>query len=224
MPDRTELNWDGLFEALESWRERTIDEDPSVTAIAAETARNPWAVLVSTIISLRTKDAVTVAASRKLLARAGDPRAALSLAEEEIAELIHPAGFFRTKAKTLRTIARILIEENEGNVPDDLDRLLALPGVGLKTANLVLSEAFGRDAICVDIHVHRIANRAGWISARTPDESEAALRAILPRRYWKKINALLVLYGQRVCAPLSPKCSICAIPDYCRRIGVGKSR
>jgi endonuclease-3 len=217
-------NWKGLFAALEAWRSATLDEDPSVTAIAGETDRAPWAVLVSTIISLRTKDAVTIAASRRLLAAAADPTALLALPEEEIARLIHPAGFFRTKARTLRTIAEILIAEYGGSVPPDRERLLALPGVGLKTANLVLSEAFGIDAICVDVHVHRIANRAGWIATRSPDESETALRETLPVRYWKRINALLVAYGQRVCTPTSPRCSSCAIPDHCRRIGVGRSR
>ncbi|MFA6507309.1 MAG: endonuclease III [Treponemataceae bacterium] len=232
MPDRTNLDWDALFSALYAWRAKTLaadnegrgGEDPSVTAIAGETDRDPWAVLVSTIISLRTKDAVTVVASRRLLAEAGTPQALLTLSEEEIAALIHPAGFFRTKAKSLRTIAAILIERYAGKVPADKDQLMELPGVGLKTANLVLSEAFDQDAICVDIHVHRISNRVGWISTKTPDESETALRAILPRKYWKRINALLVLYGQRVCAPVSPKCSICAIKEFCERVGVTKTR
>ncbi len=224
MPDRALVDWDALFGALESWRRSAVGDDPSVTAIAGETGRAPWAVLASTLISLRTKDAVTVAASRRLLSKAPDPKTTLELEEEEIAALIHPAGFFRTKAANLKKIARILIDRYDGKVPDELDRLLELPGVGLKTANLVLSEAFDRDAICVDIHVHRIANRAGWIGTETPNESEEALRGILPRRYWKRINALLVLYGQRICAPVSPKCSICVIGEHCRRVGVSKSR
>lgn len=232
MPARTELDWGALFAALGRWREETLaadnggagGEDPSVTAIAGETGRDPWAVLVSTIISLRTKDAVTIVASRALLGRAATPRALLGLSEEDIAALIHPAGFFRTKAKSLRAIAAILIDRYKGAVPDDKDRLLELPGVGLKTANLVLSEAFDQDAVCVDIHVHRISNRAGWISTKTPDESEEALRAVLPRPYWKKINALLVLYGQRVCTPVSPRCSICVISGFCERVGVLKTR
>lgn len=224
MPSGPLTDWDGLFAALESWRTRSLDEDPSVTAIAGESGRDPWAVLVSTIISLRTKDSVTVSASRRLLSRAPAPSSLLDIPEEDIAALIHPAGFFRTKARTLRTIAAILISEHAGAVPDDKERLLALPGVGLKTANLVLSEAFDKDAICVDVHVHRIANRAGWIETAAPDESEAALREVLPLRYWKKINALLVAYGQRVCTPTSPRCSICAIPEFCARVGVGRSR
>jgi endonuclease-3 len=224
MPAGTDVDWDGLFAVLEAWRAQTLEREPSVTAIAGESGRDPWTVLVSTIISLRTKDAVTLAASGRLLARAATPAALLDLSEDEIAALIHPAGFFRTKAKTLKRIAAILIADYRGAVPDNRDRLLALPGVGLKTANLVLSEAFDQDAICVDVHVHRISNRAGWIATGTPDESEAALRETLPRPYWKKINALLVSYGQRVCTPVSPRCSACPIYGFCARVGVGKSR
>lgn len=227
--DTTDTDWDGIFEILEAWRsdlrERSGSSgDPSVTELSAERKRDPWSVLVSTILSLRTKDAVTLATSRALLARAPTPKALLDLTEEETAELAYPAGFFRTKARSLRAIASILQEKRNGEVPADLDSLLALPGVGLKTANLVLTEAFGKDAICVDIHVHRISNRAGWIATRVPDESEAALRARLPRKYWKKINALLVLFGQRICTPTSPRCSACPIADRCRRVGVVRSR
>ncbi len=220
-------DWDGLFASLEAWREKLLAEDaedPSVTAIAVRTNRDPWAVLVSTLISLRTKDAVTLAASDRLLSRAPGPEETAALAEAEIAELIYPAGFFRTKAASIRNAANLVLERHGGAVPADRDALLAFPGVGLKTANLVLSEAFGLDAICVDVHVHRIANRAGWIATETPDESEKALRAVLPLNYWKRINSLLVLYGQRVCAPVSPRCSACPIRRYCARIGVTRSR
>lgn len=220
-------DWDGLFASLEAWREKLLAEDaedPSVTAIAVRTNRDPWAVLVSTLISLRTKDAVTLAASDRLLSRAPGPEETAALAEAEIAELIYPAGFFRTKAASIRNAANLVLERHGGAVPADRDALLAFPGVGLKTANLVLSEAFGLDAICVDVHVHRIANRAGWIATETPDESETALRAVLPLNYWKRINSLLVLYGQRVCAPVSPRCSACPIRTYCARIGVTRSR
>lgn len=220
-------DWDAVFAALEAWRTHELaegDEDPSVTAIAEERRRDPWAVLLSTIVSLRTRDEVTAAVSRRALSRAPDPEALLSIGEPELAELLKPAGFYRNKARSLRSIARILLDQNDGRVPDDRERLMDLPGVGLKTANLVLSEAFDQDVICVDIHVHRICNRLGWISTKTPDESEAALSGLLPLRYHKRINALLVLYGQRVCAPVSPRCSICYIRDACARIGVGRSR
>ncbi|HCM27084.1 MAG: endonuclease III [Treponema sp. GWB1_62_6] len=226
---RTLPDWDGIFGILESWRAALQEReggsaDPSVTELALERRRDPWSVLVSTILSLRTKDAVTLAASRALLAQAGDPGSLLELTEERVAELAYPAGFYRTKARSLRAIAAILLEKWGGEVPADLESLLALPGVGLKTANLVLSEAFGLDAICVDIHVHRICNRAGWIAESTPDGSEAALRAALPRPYWKKINALLVLFGQKVCTPASPRCSSCPLAGHCARVGVTRSR
>lgn len=219
--------WDDLFSVLESWRAEIIagpGGDPSVTAIAERTGQDPWAVLVSTIISLRTKDAVTLAASERLLSRAPDAASTLRTPEDEIAAMIYPAGFFRNKAASIRKIAAIVSDKYGGRVPDSAEALLELPGVGLKTANLVLSEAFGIDAICVDVHVHRISNRTGWIETDRPDESEESLRSVLPRRYWKRINALLVLYGQRICTPTSPKCSECVIGKFCVRRGVGKSR
>jgi endonuclease-3 len=173
---------------------------------------------------LRTKDAVTLASSVRLLAKAPTPKAILKLDEEETAMLAYPSGFYRTKAKNLRAIAMILLEHYDGKVPADQKSLLALPGVGLKSANLILSEAFDLDAICVDIHVHRIANRRGWLRTDSPDASEAILREILPRVYWKKINKLLVMYGQRVCTPVSPRCSLCVLLEACARVGVDKSR
>jgi endonuclease III len=220
---KTAIDYDAVFAALNLWR-RDIPEDPAVSAIAVELTRDPWAVLVSTILSLRTKDAVTLETSRKLLKRAPTPQALLELQEEEIAALAYPSSFYKTKAGSLRRIAAILIDEHGGRVPADQAALLALPGVGLKTANLVLQEAFDLDAICVDTHVHRISNRLGWIATETPDESEAALRATLPLRHWKIINALLVSFGQRVCAPVSPRCSACPIAAHCARVGVTKSR
>jgi endonuclease-3 len=220
--------WAGIFRALEKWREdlrRAAGEgDPSVTTVAERYRRDPWAVLVSTILSLRTKDEVTLAASRRFLEKAGDPRTLLSLPVEEAARLAYPAGFYRTKAANLMKIAAILEERHGGQVPSDMETLLGLPGVGRKTANLVRIEAFDLPGICVDIHVHRISNRAGWVATKTPEETETALRQTLPRKYWKPINALLVLYGQNVCRPLSPYCSRCVITRFCRRTGVGKRR
>jgi endonuclease III len=217
------IDYDAVFAALKVWRSG-VQEDPAVSAIAIELTRDPWAVLVSTILSLRTKDAVTIETSRRLLARAPTPQALLVLGEEEVARLAHPSNFYKTKARSLKLIAAILMDKYGGRVPADQAALLELPGVGLKTANLVLQEAFDQDAICVDIHVHRISNRLGWIATKTPDESEAALRAVLPFAYWKIINALFVSYGQRVCAPVSPRCSICPIAAHCKRVGVTKSK
>jgi endonuclease-3 len=235
-----DIPWDAIFAALEAWYARqesgeapdliAADEaavDPSVTAIAGLYRRDPWAVLVSTILSLRTKDDVTLAASRRLLEKAPTPAALISLGEEEAARLAYPAGFYRTKAANLTKIARILLEREGGRVPADMDALLALPGVGRKTANLVLTEAFGIDAICVDIHVHRISNRMGWFGPKgtaAPDKTEAVLRAVLPQKYWKRINALLVRYGQLICRPVSPYCSRCIISGWCSGYGVGRTR
>jgi len=230
MPD-----WTAIFKSLEKWRKNFLAdsamEDTAVTALAAEydeaptpEAAKPWAVLVSTILSLRTKDEVTRVASRRLLEKAPGPAEMLALGVEEIARLAYPAGFYRTKAANLAKIAAILLEKYSGEVPADMDALLDLPGVGRKTANLVLTEAFDMYGICVDVHVHRICNRAGWIATTTPEKTEEALREKLPKKYWKQINGLLVLYGQKVCRPVSPYCSRCVIGTHCQRVDVGKSR
>jgi endonuclease-3 len=196
---------------------------PSVSAVAREN-NDPFRVLVATMISLRTKDEVTRRAADALLEAAPAPAALAALPESRIARLIYPAGFYRTKARSLRETARRLLAEHGGAVPRDMDSLLALPGVGRKTANLVLSLGFGIDAICVDTHVHRISNRMGWVVTRTPAETERALMDILPRRYWISINELLVRYGQTVCTPVSPWCSRCPVARYCARAGVGRTR
>lgn len=211
-----------IITALEKWREGF--NDPSVTLVAERYRRDPWPVLVSTILSLRTKDEVTLEASKRLLAQAPGPAELAALSEETIARLAYPAGFYKTKAASLKKIAAILLERYEGSVPADMDALLALPGVGRKTANLVLIEAFDLPGICVDVHVHRISNRRGWVSTKTPEETEMTLREILPPKYWKGLNALLVLYGQRLCRPVSPFCSRCVISGGCKRIGVDRAR
>jgi len=218
------IKWDAVFSALEKWRVDLAVQDPSVNTVAEHYSRDPWAVLVSTIISLRTKDEVTLVSSASLLEKAPTPEKLNVMKEETIAKLIYPAGFYRNKAASLKKIAVILIENYDGKVPPSMDALLALPGVGRKTANLVLTEAFDLDGLCVDIHVHRISNRCGWLSSKTPDETEMILRDILPKKYWKRINYLLVLYGQRLCRPVSPFCSNCVLDKYCARYGVEKSR
>ncbi|MDR0656555.1 MAG: endonuclease III [Treponema sp.] len=214
--------WDAIVKGLERWREGL--GDPSVTMVAEHYRRSPWAVLVSTILSLRTKDEVTLAASKRLLEKAPDPKSLRALGEDEIARLSYPAGFYRTKARNLKAIAELLLEQYGDEVPADMEKLLAFPGVGRKTANLVLVEAFGLPGLCVDTHVHRISNRAGWVETKTPEETEMELRRTLPQKYWKDINPLLVLYGQQLCRPLSPFCSACVIKKYCRQAGVGKTR
>ena len=223
--------WTAIFRKLEIWRKELLAvpdrEDTAVTTVAEDPVYGPekhWAVLVSTILSLRTKDEVTRVTSRRLLEKAPDPAKLLALGMKETTRLAYPAGFYRTKAANLRKIAAILLEKYQGQVPAGMDALLSLPGVGRKTANLVITEAFDMYGICVDIHVHRICNRAGWLETANPEKTEDRLREILPKRYWKRINGLLVLYGQNLCRPQSPFCSRCVIKAHCQRRGVVKSR
>jgi endonuclease-3 len=224
-PARRTVPWKLLLESLE----RRLAEQgsgrplPSVSAIARSNS-DPFRVLVSTMISLRTKDEVTLRASEALLSRAGSPQRLAAMPESRIARIIYPAGFYRTKAAHLRAAARIIVSRHGGSVPPDMDQLLELPGVGRKTANLVRNLGFGLPGICVDTHVHRISNRMGWVSTRSPAQTEEALMRVLPRRYWIPINELLVRYGQAVCTPLSPRCSGCPAVRWCARSGVGKSR
>jgi endonuclease-3 len=179
---------------------------------------------VATLLSLRTKDETTEPAAARLLAEAPDPAAMRRLSAARIARLIFPVGFYRRKSEQLREISRLLLEHHGGQVPAELDALLALPGVGRKTANLVLSAGFGIPAICVDTHVHRITNRWGYVATRQPDETELVLRARLPPRHWLTINRLLVLFGKSVCQPVSPRCSECPLTARCERLGVGRHR
>ncbi|MBU8913796.1 MAG: endonuclease III [Spirochaetales bacterium] len=196
----------------------------------AHHTRDPFRVLISTMISLRTKDEVTLPASKRLFAVADDLAGIIALEEGEIEKLIYPAGFYRTKARSIKKVARIIAEQYGGRVPNSVGELTTLPGVGRKTANLVLNLGFGLPAICVDTHVHRISNRFGWVATKTPDQTELALAAILPQHHWIEINELLVGYGQKICAPLSPRCSECpfigldAGTPRCARIGVDRSR
>lgn len=196
---------------------------PSVSQIARK-KRDPFRILISTMISLRTKDDVTLSASARLFGIADSPKKIAGLSEDEIARAIYPAGFYKTKAKHIREAAEILLSDFDGTVPSSLDDLLTLPGVGRKTANLVLNLGFGIDAVCVDTHVHRISNRTGWIETKTPEETEYALMNILPRKHWIEINELLVAFGQSVCTPQSPFCSKCLIADFCDKRGVSRSR
>jgi endonuclease-3 len=194
----------------------------AVTEVSVE--RDPFKVLVSTLISLRTKDEVTRGASERLFRLAETPRAMVRLDASAIEKAIYPAGFYRTKARHILGTCAALLRDHSGKVPDEIDELLALPGVGRKTANLVVTLGYGKPGICVDTHVHRIMNRLGYVRSGTPEETERALRAKLPRRYWIEINDLLVSYGQRVCTPLSPFCSRCRLSPLCGRVGVKRTR
>jgi endonuclease-3 len=197
---------------------------PAVGVIAETAVDRPFETLVSTILSLRTKDVVTEAASRRLLARASTPQAIAALPARAIERLIYPVGFYRTKARNLRATCRILVDKHAGVVPRTLEVLLELPGVGRKTANLVLTVGYDEYGICVDTHVHRITNLWGYVRTRTPEETELALRAKLPRRHWKTYNDLLVTFGQNLCVPVSPWCSRCPVAEHCERVGLKRSR
>lgn len=186
--------------------------------------RDPFRVLVSTIISLRTKDEVTAIASRRLLRRAPNPRTLVDVDEVEIQQLIFPAGFYRNKARHLRETARQLIDRFSGKVPTEMDDLLSLPGVGRKTANLVRNLGYGLPGICVDTHVHRISNRLGWVQTTGPDKTEKALEEVLPEEHWIPINGLMVRFGKTICTPISPFCSRCPLSHSCPRRGVTRTR
>ncbi|MGH7864161.1 MAG: endonuclease III domain-containing protein [Candidatus Binataceae bacterium] len=196
---------------------------PILSLVAAQ-EDDPFLTLIGCILSLRTKDDVTAGAVRRLFARARRPEQVLRLTPRTIEKLIYPVGFYRTKARVIRKIASDLVERFGGAVPDTIAALLTLKGVGRKTANLVVTEAFGKPGICVDTHVHRISNRWGLVRTMTPDKTEMALRKILPRRYWIDYNGLLVAFGQTLCQPVSPWCSRCPIEGACPRVGVTYSR
>jgi endonuclease-3 len=200
-----------------SWR-------PTAVAEVAAEQPDPFRVLIACLLSLRTQDATTRDASERLFRVADTPAAMLRLSPARISRLIFPVGFYRTKARAIRQISRDLIERFGGAVPDEIDALLTLKGVGRKTANLVVTIGFAKPGICVDIHVHRISNRLGFVRTKSPDQTELALRAKLPRRYWIGYNDLLVAFGQNVCRPLSPHCSRCPVARWCRRVGVGRTR
>ena len=186
--------------------------------------RTPFRILVSTVLSTRTQDSVTTAASARLFAVASDPVKLARLKPARIERLIHPVGFYRTKARLLPELARVLVERWDGRVPDTLDELTELPGVGRKVANIVLSRGFGKPAIAVDTHVHRISNRLGLVRSKVPEKTEARLAKLLPRRYWVEWNYLLVAHGQTVCRPIGPKCDACPLSRWCRRVGVNRFR
>lgn len=206
-----------LEQASLAWRMPWVEED-------VNRKRDPFRVLVACILSLRTKDETTAAASNRLFALADTPETLAALPVETVEKAIYPVGFYRNKARAIIDISNTLAVIYAGQVPDTMEGLLSLRGVGRKTANLVLSAGFDKPGICVDTHVHRITNRWGYVSTKTPDETEAALREKLPPRFWKPINRLLVMFGQNVCKPVSPLCSFCPIGESCERVGVGKSR
>lgn len=196
--------------------------EPIVTTISRECT--PFHVLISCILSLRTKDQTTREASNRLFALADNPEEMVKIPAERLEKIIYPVGFYRTKARKIKEICEVLINSYFGKVPDEIDELLKLNGVGRKTANLVVTLGYQKPGICVDTHVHRITNRWRYVKTRNPYETEFALREKLPAKYWLTINDLLVTFGQNICLPVSPKCSICPVRGYCKRVGVTRSR
>ena len=205
-----------LRKSIKSWRV------PVVTKISLQ--QNPFMVLVSCLLSLRTRDEITDAASRRLFVLASSPKKLLRLDPKQVEKAIYPVAFYRNKTLRLYEISRALIDDNDGKVPNSLDQLLRLKGVGRKTANLTLVLGHNKPGVCVDIHVHRIVNRWGYVQTKSPNETEKALRCKLPKRYWMEINNLLVSFGQNICKPQSPFCSNCVVLEYCEQVGVNRYR
>ena len=196
-------------------------EEPAVEKIAEESQEDPFEVLISTMLSAQTRDPVTAAASERLFRVARTPRTMVKLSVSQIQKLIYPVSFYRVKARHVKEACRQLVERFGGHVPDTMEQLLTLPGVGRKTANLVLILSHAsRNNICVDTHVHRISNRLGWVTTKTPDQTEQALYRAVPKRFWPKVNLYLVTWGQNVCKPVYPRCRACVISTACPRIGV----
>lgn len=196
---------------------------PVVTLIAMQSG-DPFKVLISTIISLRTKDEVTIEASKRIYKLLTKPSDVYGVTIEQIEQAIYPCGFYKRKAIQIMDICDRLVKEFNSEVPDTIDTLLDFPGIGRKTANLIVAEGHNLPALCVDVHVHRICNRLGYISTKDPDDTEFTLRRSLDQVYWKKINYLMVAFGQSLCRPMSPHCSKCPLLDVCKRKGVDKHR
>ncbi|MDZ4733497.1 MAG: endonuclease III [Nitrospirota bacterium] len=199
-------------------------EEPVLGVVARESNRDPFRILMSCLLSLRTKDKTTREASARLFALAHQPVTMLTLPLQKIERAIYPVGFYRTKAKSIHAICRRLLDVYGGTVPDSIEELVTLSGVGRKTANLVVTVGYGKPGICVDIHVHRISNRWGYVNTKTPEKTEEALRRKLPKQHWMTFNDLLVPYGQNLCQPVSPFCSTCKLIECCDRVGVTRSR
>jgi endonuclease-3 len=212
-----------IDELVSTLKEYLKEEVPVVTQISRK-EQNPFLVLIGTLLSLRTKDETTDGAMKRLMEKARTPEEILALPLEEIERLIYPVGFYRVKARTLKETAAVILNDYHGIVPDSLDELLKIKGVGRKTANLVLNEGYGKLGICVDTHVHRISNRLGLVASKKPLETEKALEKVLPLEYWIVYNTLLVAFGQKICKPVSPLCSVCPLTSMCPKRGVTTHR
>lgn len=204
------INIDKIVEILQS-----ANQPRSEFVNLMETFHNPYLVLIACILSLRTNDKTTYPATLRMLELAKTPQEMAKVSEEDLANAIYPVGFYKNKAKQIIELSKTIVEKLNGKVPDTIENLTKFNGVGRKTANLVLAKGFGIPAICVDVHVHRIFNRIGYVNTKTPDETEFALREKLPQKYWLDINTLMVTHGQNVCKPTKPKCDECPIREYC---------
>jgi endonuclease-3 len=218
------MEQDDIYRIIKTLREESVQwKDPAVTMIA-DISTDPFRVLISCMLSTRTQDGTTLKASKRLFHIADTPGKILKLKVSELEEIIYPVGFYRNKARYILTACKELIEKYESQVPDEIEALLKLPGVGRKTANLVVTKGYGKPGICVDTHVHRIFNRLGYVNTSNPQQTELNLRKKLPKEFWIEVNDLLVSMGQNICRPISPKCSNCFVESFCDKIGVIKSR
>jgi endonuclease III len=214
-----------IIECIELLRKATQHFEPTLTtSLILDFGRDPYLILISCLLSLRAKDTVTYPVSKKLFQYAKTPEEMVVLSRSELETIVYPLGFYKVKAQRVQEVSQELLSRFHGKVPSTEDELLSLKGVGRKTANLVLGAAFGVPSLCVDTHVHRIANRLGWIATKTAHETEIELKKVVPKKYWNEVNTLLVLWGQNICVPLSPRCSVCVLSPLCPKIGVTRSR
>lgn len=213
-----------ISRVIQTLRKASTGWDAPVVTGMAGLSRDPYQVLIACLLSLRTKDETTGPAARRLFALADTPEQMVTLTPAQVKQAIYPVGFYKTKARTVLDISQILIDKYGSRVPDEIDELLVFKGVGRKTANLVVTLGFQKPGICVDTHVHRISNRWGYVETKNPEGTEMVLRTILPKRFWIGYNDLLVAFGQTLCHPTSPKCSLCPIERYCEKIDVQRSR
>ncbi|MCX8023421.1 MAG: endonuclease III [Syntrophorhabdaceae bacterium] len=213
-----------IGELIKTLKKTFEEKPPFITRLSRKRKRDPFIILMGTLLSLRTKDELTEKVIDRLVSYAKTPEEILSMPEEKLKELIYPVGFYKNKAATLKHVSKEILERYQGKVPESLDELLAIKGIGRKTANLVITEAFKKPGICVDTHVHRISNRMGLVSTKHPDKTEEKLREILPKKYWTIYNTLLVTFGKTICKPISPLCSECPVSYLCKKVGVTKTR
>jgi len=218
------MNTKTIIQVLQILKKEYPRWNAPVVTLIAQRSKDPFQILISTLLSLRTKDDVTTQASKRLFEKAHTPQQMLMLKTSEIQHLIYPVGFYKRKTKTILKVSRILTKQYNGEVPDELDALLNFPGVGRKTANLVITLGFGKPGICVDTHVHRISNRLGYVCTKTPEKTEMALREKLPKKWWIPYNDIFVAFGQILCRPISPWCSRCPVAMFCEKVGIKNHR